>query len=62
MIGNVEVNNFILFNIEDDDKSGIVFLDNIFNNFLLEFFITDVILKMIILFFYIVLYRRLWQV
>ena len=26
MIGNVEVNNFILFNIEeDDDRSGILF-------------------------------------
>ena len=25
MIGNVEVNNFILFNIEDDDMSGILF-------------------------------------
>ena len=25
MIGNVEVNNFILFKIEDDDRSGILF-------------------------------------
>ena len=25
MIGHVEVNNFILFNIEDDDRSGILF-------------------------------------
>ena len=53
MIRNVEVNNFILFNKEDDDRLGILFriIFSIIScwNFISMIY---VILKMIILFFY----------
>ena len=54
MIGNVEVNNFILFKKEDDDRSGILFRI-IFSIISCWNFITNVIWKIIIFFilFYI---------